>query len=174
MLAVLLSLFVPVKTSAQGDEAVRAIDRMSADAIRHGRTGSQAFRTLLEDIAASAVIVHVLTGDTALFGTDGTTRLAGVRAGWRYLRVVLRPQLSADERAAVLAHELQHVREIAQYSATTQAVRNLYDEIGRPVPGTHNAFETAEASDAGLKVWRELRAFERQARREAALHERQQ
>jgi hypothetical protein len=90
--------------------------------------------------------------------------------GWRYVRVVLRSHLSLEERASVLGHELQHVLEIAQSSAWTQKdVRALYDEIGRPVPGVHDAFETVEASDAGLRVLRELRTAGKLARRQAAL-----
>jgi hypothetical protein len=62
------------------------------------------------------------------------------------------------------------VLEIAQSSAWTQKdVRALYDDIGRPVPGMRDAFETLEASDAGLRVLRELRSAGKLARRQAAL-----
>ena len=70
----------------------------------------------------------------------------------------------------MLGHELQHVLEIARSSALTQKeVRALYDDIGRPVAGVHDVFETVEASDAGLRVLRELRSAGRLARRQAAL-----
>ena len=79
-----------------------------------------------------------------------------------------------EERASVLGHQLQHVLEIAQSSAWTQKdVRALYDDIGRPVPGVHDAFETVEASNAGLRVLRDLRSAGTPARRQAALALRQ-
>jgi len=49
------------------------------------------------------------------------------------------------------------------------AVLALYDDIGRSVAGVHDAFETVEASDAGLRVLRELRSAGKLARRQAAL-----
>lgn len=165
-----LSLYLSSNVAAQNLGAVRALDEPCVEALGYGHDGSEAFRELVADIDASGVIVHVAIGDTVYFGPAGTTRLAGVVGGWRYLRVVLRSHLSLEERASVLAHELQHVLEIAQSSAwTQQEVRALYDDIGRPVPGMRDAFETTEASNAGLRVLRELRSAGRLARRQAAL-----
>ena len=165
-----LSLYLPAGVAAQNMGAVRTLDSPCAEALDYGHEGSEAFRDLVAEIDAFRVVVHVTTGDTVYFGTAGTTRLAGVVGGWRYLRVVLRSHLTLEERASVLGHELQHVLEIAQSSASTQKdVRALYDDIGRPVPGIHDAFETAEASNAGLRVLRELRSTGKLARRQAAL-----
>jgi len=165
-----LSLSLPAPVAAQNMGAVRALDPPCAEALDYGHDGSEAFRDLVAEIDTFRVIVHVTTGDTVFFGMAGTTRLAGVVGGWRYLRVVLRSHLSLEERASVLGHELQHVREIAQSSASTQQeVRALYDDIGRSVAGVHDAFETVEASDAGLRVLRELRSAGKLARRQAAL-----
>ncbi len=170
MFVVWLSLCLPVAAAAQNISAVRALDPPCAEALHYGREGSEAFRDLVAEIDVFRVVVHVTTGDTVHFGTAGTTRLAGVVGGWRYLRVVLRTHLTLEERASVLGHELQHVLEIAQSSASTQKdVRTLYDAIGRPVPGIHDAFETAEASHAGLRVLRELRSTGKLARRQGAL-----
>ena len=164
-----LSLYLSSNVAAQNLGAVRALDEPCVEALGYGHDSSEAFRELVADIDASGVIVHVAIGDTVYFGTAGTTRLAGVVGGWRYLRVVLRSHLSLEERASVLAHELQHVLEIAQSSAwTQQEVRALYDDIGRPVPGMRDAFETTEASNAGLRVLRELRSAGKLARRQAA------
>ena len=168
--AVWLSLSLPAALWAQNLGAVRALDPPCEEALGFGHDGSEAFRDLVAEIDAFRVIVHVTTGDTVFFGTAGTTRLAGVVGGWRYLRVVLRSHLPLEERASVLGHELRHVLEIAQSSASTQNdVRALYDDIGRPVAGVHDAFETVEASEAGLRVLRQLRSTGKVARRQAAL-----
>ena len=163
VLVVWRSLLLPV--AAAGQELapppgpVRAMDETSAEALEYGTQGSPAFRALLAGLDCAGVIVHVITGDTRVFGTSGTTQLVGAVGKWRHLRVLLRKRMDADERASVLAHELRHVLEIARSPAATQeAVRALYDHTGRPVPGTTDAFETTAASDAGMRVWRELRS----------------
>lgn len=164
-----LSLCLPAAVAAQTMSAVRALDPPCAEALDYGRDGSEAFRDLVAEIDVLRVIVHVTTGDTVYFGTAGTTQLSSVVGGWRYLRVVLRTHLTLEQRASVLGHELQHVLEIAQSSASTQKdVRALYNEIGHPVPGAYDAFETTEASEAGVRVLRELRSASKVARREAA------
>jgi hypothetical protein len=164
-----LSVYLSANVAAQNLSAVRALDEPSVEALAYGHDGSEAFRELVADIDALGVIVHVAIGDTVYFGTAGTTRLAGVFGGWRYLRVVLRSHLSLEQRASVLGHELQHVLEIARSSALTQQdVRALYDDIGQPVAGAFDAFETTEASEAGVRVMRELRSASKVARRQAA------
>lgn len=169
-----LSLSLPAPAGAQEMGAVRTLDPSAAEALACGQRHSQMFRDLVAEIDATSVIVHVVTGDIALFGTAGTTRLAGVVGGWRYLRVVLRTHLPLAERASVLAHELHHVLEIARSWAVTQRdVRALYDDIGRPVPGGHDAFETADALEVGMRVWRDVRSAGRQARRQTGAAQRQ-
>lgn len=165
VLVVWLSVFLPVAVAAQGPRAVRAMDDASVEAFVCGQRDSAAFRDLVDDIDASGVIVHVATGDTVIFATAGSTRLVGAAGGQRYLRVTLRPGLPLDQRAAVLAHELQHVREIAHSAVTSQdGVRAVFDQIGRAVAGAHDAFETDAASAAGMRVWRELRTSRRSTR----------
>ncbi len=160
-----LLVFLPAAGIAQEPSAVRAMDDASVEAFACGQRDSAAFRELVDDIDASGVIVHVATGDTVIFATAGSTRLVGAAGGQRYLRVTLRPGLPLEQRAAVLAHELQHVREIAHAAVTSQeAVRAVFGQIGRPVPGAYNAFETDAAADAGRRVWRELRTSRRSAR----------
>ena len=121
VLVVWLSLYFSTSAAAQSMGAVRALDAPCAEALGYGHDGSEAFRELVAEIDASGVIVHVTIGDTVYFGTAGTTRLAGVVGGWRYLRVVLRSHLSLEERASVLGHELRHVLEIAQRRALRRA-----------------------------------------------------
>ena len=145
---------------------MRPMDAEAAEAFAFGQARSAAFRDLVAGLDTSNVITHVVTGETWFFATSGTTRLVGAGGARRYVRVVLRPHMPVEERAAVLAHELQHVREIAQSKAATQAAMlRLFDAIGRPVHGANNAFETADASDAGMRVWRELKVSARDARR---------
>jgi len=145
---------------ARGEPAarVRVLDQPSAAALAEGLAASPAFRALVAALDDAPVVVHVVSGAPGVFAATGTTQLSGTVGGWRYLRIVLAPRLRPRERVAVLAHELQHVHEIAASDATTQAeVRDLYERIGRRVPGACSAFETVAAADAGMRVWREMR-----------------
>lgn len=137
---------------------VRAMDPRAADALALGLTLSPAFRALVEGMGAWRAVVHVVVGQTRVFATTGATQLASTANGWTFVRIVLDDRLRLDERTSVLAHELQHARELLDAGVQSQEdVRRLYQRIGRPVAGACDAYETAAAADVGTRVWRELR-----------------
>lgn len=157
-----LVLFVSLRVmpvAAQTLGSVRAMDPDAEAALTFGRESSPSFRLLTDAFGDERVVVHVVCGDTRVFGTTGATRLASSVGAWRYVRIVIDPRLRLDQRTAVLGHELQHAREIVEAGAATQDdVRGLYERIGRPVPGYHDAYETSEAVATGVRIWRELLA----------------
>ena len=58
---------------------------------------------------------------------------------------------------AMLAHELQHARELAESGArSSAAVQALYRRIGTGSHGLDDGYETTAAIDAGRRVWNEL------------------
>lgn len=75
----------------------------------------------------------------------------------RFVRVTLAPSGHPDDLAALLAHELQHVLEIARSPDVidSRGVRRLYSRIGNDRSATA-AFETAAAQEVALQVRREL------------------
>lgn len=153
-LVLLVSLAV---ADLAAQEAVRPMDPAARQACDYGRETSPSFRALLSAFDPQHVVVHVVSEEIPLFGTAGTTRLVGAVGHWRYVRITVDPDLPLDQRTAVVAHELQHAREIADAAAVTQnQVRRLYERIGRPVNGSFDTFETREAVTAGTRVWREL------------------
>jgi hypothetical protein len=66
--------------------------------------------------------------------------------------------LPVKQRAAVLAHELQHAREIAQEKTVTDnlTLSNLFRRVGYERSTDPSTFETAAAVRAGLDVYQEL------------------
>lgn len=157
-----VSMLIPGAANAAPPQdvpgVVRAMDPQAADALALGLTLSPAFRALVEGMDAWRAVVHVVVGQTRVFATTGATQLASTANGWTFVRIVLDERLRLDERTSVLAHELQHARELLDAGVQSQQdVRQLYERIGRPVPGTWDAFETAAAAEAGVRVWRELR-----------------
>lgn len=162
--SLVVSLFVSMilgtarPLAAEPHDAVRAMDAGAAEAVAQGREASPAFRQLVARFEGAPVVIHVLVGETQVFATVGATQFAAHAGGWTFLRIVLDGRLRDDERVSVLAHELQHAQELLDAGVQSQHdVRRLYERIGRPVPGTCDAFETAAAIDAGTKVWRQLR-----------------
>lgn len=147
-----------VAADARQVPAVRAMDPGAVEACDRGRVTSASFRALVDAFDPERVVVLIETGVVRTFGTAGATRLVGTAGRWRYVRITVDPDLPLDQRAAVIAHELQHAREIADAAAATQSeVRQLYERIGRPVHGAVDTYETTEAIAAGVRVWQELR-----------------
>ena len=130
---------------------------MATETLERGLSRSPLIRDLVTELEASDLIVHIEMTWSLPSGVRGTTQLATVAGGNRYVRIMLRSESLLDERTAILGHELYHACEIARSSAATaEEMRGLYGAIGRAVTDTKNIFETQAAIDAGLRVWFEL------------------
>lgn len=137
---------------------VRPMDTISALALERGLQESPRFRALVAELDASDVIVHVVASPVMPLGTTGTMRFVARLGDTRYIRVTLASQVTRDLRVVTLAHELHHACEVARSDAGSHdAVRRLYQSIGRAVPGRHEAFETDGAQVTAAAVWYELR-----------------
>jgi hypothetical protein len=139
---------------------VRPLDPWASETMARGLDRSALVRDLVAVLETSDTIVHIETTTTMPENIGGMTRLI-VGAGderHRYVRVSLYRDLLPNERAATLAHELQHACEIAESTArTSEGVLALFHRIGRRVGGAKGYFETTEAQRAGARAWIELR-----------------
>ena len=139
------------------EHRVRPLDMWAVETLDRGLARSSVIRSLIDTLEQSDLIVHLQTVTTLPPGTAGQMRLSGAGGSCRYVRIQLQRSLLPDERAAILAHELQHALELAQSSARdNEAVRALFERIGRHA-GSDDVFETAAARVAGIKAWFELR-----------------
>jgi hypothetical protein len=88
----------------------------------------------------------------------GDTRLTSEPGKPRMLRVTLNNDLAPDERIAVLAHELQHVVEIAGAPDVVDgdSMRRLFKRIEYLVNSTGNRYETRAAQQIEHRVRREI------------------
>lgn len=138
---------------------VRTTDARSADLLQRGIERSPILRDLVAAIEAMPVMVYVVLDDDLPTGLDGRTTLLSGNGKHRYLRVSLKRQLPESVFIGVLAHELEHVREIAAEPAVTDAdsLTRFYRRIGdeRQVRGLL-AFETEGARRVGDLVRREV------------------
>ena len=113
-------------------------------------------RALAAGLSSVDVIVYVQI-DTKLPRGHGATRFVTSTPSARFVRISLAPAGHADDLAALLAHELQHVIEIARAPDVIdrRGVRRLYHVIGNDRSAT-SAFETVAAQEVAREVRREL------------------
>lgn len=135
---------------------VRPLSERTARLIDVGRELSPTIRAMLEHIEASDLIMQVDTKfDMAV--PNAVTRLVTATEDFRYVRVSINPRLSPLRRLELLAHELQHVLEIAADTTVRDqdAMRLYFTRIGRRQPVT-GSFETDAAMGIESVVRREI------------------
>ena len=162
MMAAVIVIVVLVTASRAGaaDDAsrhVRALDGRIEALIEERARRSPLFRSLLEVIERSTVIVYVESRMLPA-GLGGRLTFAGAGPPWRYLRIGIECRQSRDEQIAALGHELQHAVEIADDSATLdpRSIQALYGRIGFAVDYGRRRFESEAARNAGARVRRDL------------------
>ena len=142
---------VPRLRGASGEEAAVLHDLLSR---------SETARALAAVIESLDVIVYVETSFKLPRGR-AVTRFVAATPSVRFLRITLGPPRHPDDFAALLAHELQHVTEMAQAPDLKgdRDVQQLYRRIGEDRMAT-SAFETAAARQVTDRVRAELRRNE--------------
>jgi hypothetical protein len=148
---------------AEDFEHIRPEAPMLKTAIATALEGSPTFRSIVERIDGSDVIVHMTCGYFKSATMAGRTMLSSAGRDFRYVRVQILCDQSSQALVAIVAHELQHVSEIAsvQEVVDDNSFRRLYRKIGFPTclsPET-NQFETAAAVEAGRRVRAEVHQY---------------
>ena len=132
---------------------VRGVGSFVRSLIDETAARSATTRDLLTRLDCTDVIFYIeMTGSPEI--PTARTKLVIAAPGVRFLRIGIRLGVPYNDLAPLLAHELQHALEIAEHGEVTDddAVRRLYDRIGRPLG--RDRFE----SDAALDVERSVRA----------------
>jgi hypothetical protein len=140
------------------EPAVRPLDAWAGETVTRATASSTVVRSLVAEIQAANVIVHVETAQVMPTEVAGYTRFVAAVNGYRYVRVTLARNLPPRYRAAILGHELQHVWEIAASGAAdTEGVRRLFERLGSKNNSRAESFETKEAVVVERRVSKELR-----------------
>lgn len=123
-----------------------------------GMERSATFRGLLDALRNSDLIVYIGSESLMAAPVIGEIHFLTSAGPHRYLRVLVKSELSPWDRAAMIAHELQHALEVAAAPEVrdTAAMDALYDRIGYRIGLDRH--ETEAAKLAGAIVQRELRA----------------
>jgi len=153
-----LSLQEPAATSTSPTTAhVRGANKAVRGAIQEGCGRSPTFAALVSGIEQSNFIVYV---DAVTDLRNGMKAALLHGAGPHYLRINIRRDLSRHMAIVVIAHELQHVREVIDAGINGDPVEMefLYRRIGvqRLMNGRRQQFETTQARRVEETVASEL------------------
>jgi hypothetical protein len=143
-------------TVSADSRRVRATDAVATALLTAGLTQSAVIGRQVAGLEASDLIV--LIGTSVMPGTwRGITSLVGAGGGVRYVTVTVNRSLDPREQFAVLAHELQHVTELAgDRTVVDQAgVRALYARLGWAT--NSDGYETREAQEQERRMREEVR-----------------
>lgn len=155
----LVAIGAQVTSGPERIERLRTTDPVIQAAIEEGRRRSPTFVSLIEAVERSNMFVYVTRAQKLPHhGMEGC--LVPSPSQSRYLRVLIAMGLGPDQTILVLAHELQHVREVLDAgSGNDQAALDaLFMRIGERQLGTPaERYETAAAHDVMAIVGNEIR-----------------
>lgn len=159
---ILATTLVPAHAAdrATNDQHVRTSEATLANLIRRGMAESPYFRSLVERLNATDVIVYVKSHSNLPSQIEGHLQMIGSGGGRRYVVVALAFGRPETRTLATLGHELQHALEIAERPQITdsQSMAKAFAEFGyiSLVARFPEAYETYAAGEAGARVWLEL------------------
>jgi hypothetical protein len=163
-LFVFLTPLSPAAASEDEDDKYRHIritDRRMQRLLDEGVLRSAKLSALVERISRSDVVVYVRCDGDPRARVSGRMTFVSAVGGVRYVVVRLAPLRSRAQQIAILAHELQHVVEVAETPAIVDAesLAREYMRMGHinhhsAAPGI--AFDTDRAIAAGRQVLQEL------------------
>ncbi len=145
-------------------QRLRSSETLVLETIQEGIRRSPTFAELVQVVERSDFFVYVERVKSLPNGMRGCLLHGG--GGPRYLRVLLALGMSRDHRIEVLAHELQHVREVIEAGIGNDpaALDALFKRIGDRRRGggySSEQYETSAALRITSTVVRELRADRR-------------
>ncbi len=126
--------------------------------LAHGREHSPTVRALADRVERSDVVVYLELDWTPEAGVLACVTWMSAAPGVRYLRVSMRADLRLSDGVAMLAHELQHVVEVADHLdvRSNDELTALYQRIGHRAGSSGRAWDTLAALRAGDLARRDL------------------
>jgi hypothetical protein len=162
--AVVCAFTSPAAAATAVQASVRSTDGPTLQLIEEGAERSATFRALVAGINHSDGIVYVERGICA-FGHVNSCVLPFIAPtqGHRYPRILVtrdKSRVSHDHVLALIAHELQHAREVIEHPGVIDVatMEEMYRRIGTPLTGRQSGYETSAARAAGDVVLHELLA----------------
>ena len=160
LLAIVFVTAFPNRAHADDLQRIRTESPVLSTVMATAFDRSATFRLLVERIERSDVIVYLTCERFGTSTLSGRTALTAAQPGVRYLRVQIRCQQSDLALVAIVAHELQHVAEIASTASVVdhRSFARLFSEIGFATCRSpwSEQFETMAALRTGERVREEF------------------
>jgi hypothetical protein len=104
--------------------------------LREGIERSETFRSRLERLETSDLVVYVDYDYFPRGGIAGFVTFIATNAGWRYIQIKIAWNLPRRDQIAILGHELQHAMEIAEAAEVIDLFSRLIgaDELPQVEP----------------------------------------
>lgn len=142
-----------------GEVRLRPQDARLEQVLKEGAQRSATFKSLVDRIESSNVIVYVALNPLMKSNLSGMLTWMTRTGEYRYVRASISTELTFDQMIATLAHELQHAVEVIEDDTVVdeKSLVALYKRIGHQNSSlTPSRWETAAAQQAGFRVRREL------------------
>lgn len=136
---------------------VRGVTPKMQKLIAEGVRRSTTFRSLVEAIDKSDLVVYLEATSSLPSGLDGRMMFLTSAGGVRYLHAQITSTLGIDELIAIAGHELQHALEVAAHPEVRDgaSLAKLYERIG--IQGVRrDRYDTNAAQSTGKRVRAEL------------------
>lgn len=157
-LVAVVSISSALAAERDGGPRLRPQDTRSAQVLKEGASRSATFRTLVDRIEASNLIVYIALKPGLKSNLSGALTWMTRAGGFRYVRASISTDLTLDQMIATVAHELQHAVEVSEDESVTdeRSLVALYKRIGQQSRTGSSNWETLAAQRTGTQVRREL------------------
>jgi hypothetical protein len=142
-----------------GGPRLRPQDPRIVQVLKEGSARSATFKSLVDRIEASNVIVYVAVNPVIRSTLSGALTWMTRAGDFRYVRASISPELTFNQMIASVAHELQHAVEVIEDESVIDegTLVALYRKIGQPSRAAGaSGWETEAAQRTGTQVRREL------------------
>lgn len=153
----------PSKPRTRTFTRVRSEEAVVRQVLAEGYARSQAFRTLIQTIERSNLLVYVIWTDR-VSGVGGSLQVPGAANGQRVVFILINREVVFAQLIPMIAHELQHAVEIANApevvdrASLVRHYKRIGEHVRLPLQPFSPTFDTAAARAVGRAVLSELRA----------------
>lgn len=140
-----------------GNSALRSRSPLASAALEFGMKHSPSMQALVASLQDTDVVAYIDSDLKPLGETWGHVSFISKTITCRYLRIAITAHINLSQAASLLAHELQHVFEIASHPEVVNeaTLSEMYLQFGHRARYA-NSYDSLEAVEMGSRVAAEI------------------
>ncbi len=140
-----------------GNPAIRSRSPLASAAMQYGLKRSPSMQALVDALQETDVVAYVDSDLKPLGDVWGHVAFISKTSRCRYVRIAITAHVNLAQAAALLAHELQHVLEIASHPEVVDdaTLSEMYLRYGKK-SRYENSYDSVEAMEMGTRVAAEI------------------